>query len=229
MDTRRTEYDIRRWYSSGVPSTYLASRPLLGRDGQDSEGAEENRQGSVLRMNNTDPTVCRTSDHEDSRRLATGLTADLSSPPGAGTQRSYPVTDRSALERQTDPSDRRTSNWRSSTLGSDTAAPSTGRPMCGSPTLIGSSSAPHRQMQQDVGFEREHVPLRGAERDPLGNASRILMTGLRHPGQRGMTTWMANWVGPIIPNRLMMLLSGTDNRRNRLGGYSGRTRITHLK
>ena len=75
MDTRRTEYDTRRRYHSGVPSTYLASRPLLGRDGQDSEGAEENRQRSVLRVNNADPTVCGTSDHEDSRRLATGLTA----------------------------------------------------------------------------------------------------------------------------------------------------------
>ena len=40
------------------------------------------------------------------------------------------------------------------------------------------------------------------------------MTGLRRPGQRGVTTWVANWVRPIIPNRLIMLLSGTDNRRD---------------
>ena len=49
--------------------------------------------------------------------------------------------------------------------------------------------------------------------DPSGNTSRILMTGLRCPGQRGATAWDANWVRPIIPNRLMMLLSGTDNCR----------------
>ena len=111
-------------------------------------------------------------------------------------------------------------------MGSDTATPSTGRTMCGSPTMIGSSKAPRPQMQQDVGFEREYVPLRGAEGDPSGNTSRILMTGLRRPGQRGATTWVANWVRPIIPNRLMMLLSGTDNRRNRSEGYSVRSRIT---
>ena len=81
-------------------------------------------------------------------------------------------------------------------------------------------------MQHDVGFERERVPWTGAERDSSGNASRILLTGLRRPGQRGATTWVANRVRPIIPNRLMMLLSGTDNRRSRLDGYSVRPRIT---
>ena len=119
----------------------MASRPLLGRDGQDSEGTEENQ------VNSTDSTVHETSDHEDSRRLASGLPADLSGSLGTQTQGSYLRTDRSDLGRQTDPGDRRTSNWRSSTPGSDVTSPSTGKPMWVSPTL---------------------------------DASRILMTGLRH-------------------------------------------------
>ena len=68
IDTGHTEYDTRQGCSSGVPSTYLASRPLLGRDGQDSERTEQNQ------VNSTDSTVRETSDHEDSRRLASGLT-----------------------------------------------------------------------------------------------------------------------------------------------------------
>ena len=104
VDTRHTEYDIRQRYSSGVPPTYLASRPLLGRDGQ-AEGTAENRQRTVLREDNANPTVRRTSDHEVSRRLATGIPADLSGPPGTGTQELYPGADRSALGRQTDSGD----------------------------------------------------------------------------------------------------------------------------
>ena len=82
VDTSHTECSTRQGCSSGVPSTYLASRPLLGRDGQDSEGVMENRPGPVVRGNHADPTIGRTSDHEDSRRLASGLPADLSGTPG---------------------------------------------------------------------------------------------------------------------------------------------------
>ena len=109
--TRRTEHKpIGRYaqlsYSSGVPSTYLASRPLLGGDGQDSEGIAGHGQRSACRMTSVEPTVSRTIDHEDSRRLASGLSADLSRTHEEG----------SGLGRQTDPGDRRTSDWRSSTL-----------------------------------------------------------------------------------------------------------------
>ena len=65
-------------------------------------------------------------------------------------------------------------------MGSD-PAPSTGRPRWGSPTLIGSSSD-DRQPKQKLEGSRE------TKRDTAGNASRILMTGLRRPGQRGVTT-----------------------------------------
>ena len=76
--TRRTEYDIRQGHSSGVPSTYLASRPLLGRDGQDSEGFLGNWMQPATRGTNENPTMHGTSDHGDSRRLADGLPANLS-------------------------------------------------------------------------------------------------------------------------------------------------------
>ena len=114
--------------------------------------------------------MSRTTDHEDSRRLASGLSPDLSST----------HEEDSGLGRQTDPGDRRTSDWRSPTLGSD-GVPSTGRPMRVSPTLIGSSSDDRQPMPR---LERS----RETERDTAGNASRILMTGLRRPGQRGVTT-----------------------------------------
>ena len=229
VDTRHTGFDMRQRYPSGIPSTYSASRTLLGRDGQDSEGVMENRPRPVVRGNHADPTIRRTSDHEDSRRLASGLPADLSGTPGTEAQESYLGADRSVPGRQTDPGDRRTSNWRSSTPGSDITSPSTGRPMWVSPTL-----------------------------DTPGNASRTLMTGLRRPGQRGMTAYShegelrnpterhtrwqwakllqeeypsegyfmhtlrsgtGSWFRPRIalrdiPKRLMMLLSSTDNRRN---------------
>ena len=171
-----------------------------------------------------------TSDHGDSRRLASGLPADLSGFPRTEAQGLHPGADRPALGRQTDPGDRRTSNWRSSTPGSDTSSPLTGRSMWMPPT-----------------------------RNTPGNASRTLMTGLRRPDQRGVTTfgdaeddrelrnptahhWLwarliqeeypsegyfmntkgpgtSSWFRPgialrDIPKRLTMLLSGTDNRRN---------------
>ena len=227
MNTGDTEYDTRKGWSSGVPSTYLASRPLLGRDGQDSEGLMENRLSPEIRGNHADPTIRRTSDHEDSRRLAAGLPADLSDFP-IEAQGSYPGADRHALGRQTDPGDRKTSNWRSSTWG--------GHPMDSASTYSSSIAI---------------------ERNPTGNASRILMTGLRRPGQRGVTAleregghherhnrrqWakllqeeyptkgyfmntkrsgigIGTWLRPRIdlwdiPKRLIMLLSGTDNRRS---------------
>ena len=205
----------------------MASRPLLGRDGQDSEGLMENRLSPEIRGNHADPTIRRTSDHEDSRRLAAGLPADLSDFPTEA-QGSYPGADRPALGRQTDPGDRRTSNWRSSTWES--------HPMDSASTYSSSIAI---------------------ERNPTGNASRILMTGLRRPGQRGVTAlesegghherhnrrqWakllqeeypakgyfmnterlgigIGSWLRPRIalrdiPKRLTMLLSGTDNRRN---------------
>ena len=210
MSTWRNEREMTRisarvWDSSGVPSIYLASRPLLGRDGQDSEGVAGYGQ-TVRRMTRTEPTMSGTSDHEDSRRLASGLPTNLSHIHAA--IRRYPSEDTSDLGRQTDPGDRRTSNWRSPTLGSE-EAPSTGKPMCVSPTQICSSLDPHQQMQPNEELERFHM-----ERDTAGNASRILMTGLRHPGQRGETTPIIAWLRPIIPKRLMMLLSGTDTRRN---------------
>ena len=117
-DTRHTGSDTRHRYPSGIPSPYSASRPLLGRDGQDSEGAMETRQRPVVRGKHADPTVRRTSDHEDSRRLASGLPIDLSGDDSGRIPGSYPRTDRSVLGRQTDPGDRRTSDWRSSTWGS---------------------------------------------------------------------------------------------------------------
>ena len=120
VDTRHTGSDTRKRYSSGVPSTHLASRPLLGRDGQDSEGTPENRQGPVPRGNSANPTAYRTSDHEDGRRLASGLSPDISGTPEEG----------SGLGRQTDPGDQRTSDWRSFNPGSDVASPSTGRHVC---------------------------------------------------------------------------------------------------
>ena len=225
MNTGHTEYDTRKGHSSGVPSTYLASRPLLGRDGQDSEGRMENRLSPEIRGNHADPTIRRTSDHEDSRRLASGLPADLSDFPTEA-QGSYPGADRPALGRQTDPGDRRTSNWRSSTWES--------HPMDSASTYSSSIAI---------------------ERNPTGNASRILMTGSRRPGQRGLTAlesegghhechdgWQwtkplqaeypakgyfmdtkdlgtESWFRPMItlwgiPKRLIMLLSGTDNRRD---------------
>ena len=207
LSTRRTEHEktgssVRLRGSSGVSSTYLASRPLLGGDGQDSEGIAGYGQRLAHRMTRVEPTMSRTSDHEDSRRLASGLSADLSSA----------QEEDSGFGRQTDPGDRRTSDWRSQILGSD--SPSTGRPMRVTPTLIGSSSDPHQQMQQNEGLERSHRTFRETEGDTAGNASRILMTGLRHPGQRGVTTPISAWLRPVIPNRLMMLLSGTDTRRN---------------
>ena len=68
MSTRHTEYNTRQEHSSGVPSTYLASRPLLGRDGQDSEGVLENRLRPVVRGNQADPTILRILDHGDTGR-----------------------------------------------------------------------------------------------------------------------------------------------------------------
>ena len=196
-------------YSSGVPSTYLASRPVLGRDGQNSEGIAGHWQRTARRMTRVELTTRRTTDHEDSRRLASGLSADLSRIPGAGRQReehvnenvigrgrfhdlhqqdpyqrSYPSDDGSGLGRQADPGDRRTSDWRS-------------------PTLEGNP---------DVGLEQSHFTPRDEEGDTARNASRILITGSRRPGQCGVTTHNAAWLTPVIPNRLMMLLSGTDNR-----------------
>ena len=268
MGTGHTEYDTSQGHSLGVPSTYLASRPLLRRDGQDSEGTEENQ------ANHTDSTVREISDHEDSRRLASGLPADLSGLPGTEAQGSHLRVDRSVLGRQADPGDRRTSDRRSSTPGSDVVSPSTGRPMCVSPTLICSSSGSQQQMQRPENFEGFRGSSIEPERDITGNASRILMTGLRHPGQRGVTTlsgadddrelrrpmahhsrWLwakllqeeypsegyfmnttglrtgnGSWFRPNIalrdiPKRLMMLLSGTDNRRTGSEGYSGNQRI----
>ena len=184
MSTRRTEHDtIRRHsqsqHSSGVPSTYLASRSLLGRDGQDSEGTARSWQGSARHMTSMAHTASRTLDHEDSRRLASGLSTDLSRNPGAESRReeyfnesvierqfhdahqqdpyiqgSYSSEEDSDLGRQTDPGDRRTSDWRSSTLGS----------------------------HLDVEMEHSHSTSSETERDMAGNASRILMTGLRRPG-----------------------------------------------
>ena len=129
MNTRRTEHDTRQRHLSGVPSTYLASRPLLGRDGQDSEGLQGNRLRPVTRGTNVNPTMHGTSDHGDSRRLASGLPANLFGSPGTEAQGSYLRVDRSALGRQIDPGDRRTSNRRSSTPGSDVASPNTGTPI----------------------------------------------------------------------------------------------------
>ena len=134
------------------------------------------------------------------------------------------------LEDRTDPGDRRTSDWRSSTWES-----------------------------QPMGLTSTYGLSTAIERDTTGNASRTLMTGLRRPDQRGMTTfgdaeddrvlrnptahhWLwarliqeeypsegyfmntkgpgtSSWFRPgialrDIPKRLTMLLSGTDNRRN---------------
>ena len=55
MSTWRNEREMNRisarlWDSSGVPSTYLASRPLLGRDGQDSEVIPGYRRRTAPRM-----------------------------------------------------------------------------------------------------------------------------------------------------------------------------------
>ena len=142
MNTRHTEYDMRQRHSSGVPTTYSTSRPLLGRDGQDSEGASEKRVKPLIRGSQMDPAIRRTSDHEDSRRLAAGLPANLSGTPRAEGQGSHPGVDSSALGRQTDPGDRRTSNWRNSTCEShpmglaSTYGPSTAieRPIMGHAT-----------------------------------------------------------------------------------------------
>ena len=176
-----------------------------------------------------------TLDHGDSRRLADGLPANLSGFPKMNAQGSHPGVDSSALGRQTDPGDRRTSDWRSSTWESH-------------PMDLASTYGPS-----------------AIERNTTGNASRTLMTGLRRPGQRGVTasgnvgevheirnptkhhnilwwrwaellqeeypaegyfmntersgTGTGSWFRPRIalrdiPKRLMMLLSGTDNRRN---------------
>ena len=122
VDTRHTGSDTSQWYPSGIPPTYLASRSLLGRDGQDSEGSQENRQRPVPRGANVNPTLGGSSDHEDSRRLASGLPTHLSGEDSGGNPGSQPRTDRSVLGRQTDPGDRRTSDWRSSTLGSHPTA-----------------------------------------------------------------------------------------------------------
>ena len=94
VDTRDTGYDMRQGYPSGIPSTYSASRTLLGRDGQDSEGVMENRPRPVVRGNRAHPTIRRTSDHEDSRRLASGLSADLCGTVGTEAQESYLGADR---------------------------------------------------------------------------------------------------------------------------------------
>ena len=212
--------DIRQRCPLGIPSTYSASRTLLGRDGQDSEGVMENRARPVIRGSQADPTIRRTTDHEDSLRLASGLPPNLSGTSGEG----------SGLGRQTDPGDRRTSNWRSSTWES----------------------------HPNMGLTSTYSPSTAIERDTTRNASRTLMTELRRPGQRGMTAyrnegemrnptahpdrWLwakllqeeyasegyfmttmgsgtGSWFRPgialrDIPKRLMMLLSGTDNRRN---------------
>ena len=76
------------------------------------EGATENRSRPVIRGSQVDPAIRRTSDHEDSRRLAAGPPADLSESPRMEAQGSHPGVDSSALGRQTDPGDRRTSDWR---------------------------------------------------------------------------------------------------------------------
>ena len=172
-----------------------------------------------------DPAIRRTSDHEDSRRLAAGLPADLSGSPRTEAQGSHPGVDSSALGRQTDPGDRRTSNWRSSTWES-----------------------------HPMGLASTYGPSTAIERTIMGNASPTLMTGLRRPDQRSDVVndhatrnltahhWLwaellqeeyptegyfmntkgsgtDSWFRPNIalrdiPKRLMMLLSGTDNRRN---------------
>ena len=130
----------------------------------------ENRARPVIRGSQVDPAIRRTSDHEDSRRLASGLPADLSGFPRTEAQGSHPGADRPALGRQTDPGDRRTSDWRSSTW----------------------------EMTLWAGFNLWHLD-RSIERDTTGNASRTLMTGLRRPDQRGVTTFddaesvTANW------------------------------------
>ena len=182
-DNAELRNGIRGWISPDrrITSTYLASRPLLGRDGQDSEGVAGYRRNVAYRMTRKQPTVSRTPDHEDSRRLASGLPADLSGFTRTEAQGSYLRADRSVLGRQTDPGDRRTSDWRSSTPRSDMASPSTGRPMCVSPTLINSSSGSHQQVQQPEELERFRSSLE-PEQDITGNASRILMTRLRRPG-----------------------------------------------
>ena len=60
--------------------------------------------------------------------------------------------------------------------------------MCVSPTLIGSSSSSHQQMQRLEEVKQFPSPSIETERDITGNASLTLMTELRHPGQRGKTT-----------------------------------------
>ena len=149
---------------------------------------------------------------------ASGLSPDQSGTPGEG----------SGIGRQTDPGDRRTSDWRSSTWGS-----------------------------HPMDLTSTHSSLTAMERHNTGNASRTLMTGLRRPvtvyGNAGdcremrnptahhnrwlwakllqeeypsegyfmntMRSGTSSWFRPRIalrdiPKRLMMLLSGTDNRRN---------------
>ena len=146
----------------------------------------ENRARPVIRGSQADLAIRGTSDHGDSRRLAAGLPADLSDFPTEA-QGSYPGADRPALGRQTDPGDRRTSHRRTS--GSDVTSPSTGRPMCVSPTLIYSSSGSNQPMQQLEELERFRDLSIETERDHTGNASQTLMTGLRRPDQRSMTTF----------------------------------------
>ena len=177
VNTQHMGSDIRQRHPLGIPSTYSASRTLLGRDGQDSEGVMENRARPALRGSQADPTIRETLDHEDSRRLAFGLPPNLSGTPGEG----------SGLGRQTDPGDRRTSNWKTS--GSDVTPPSTGRPMCVSPTLNYSSSGSNQPMQQLEELEQFRDPSVETERESTGNTSRTLMTGLRRPGQRGVTAY----------------------------------------
>ena len=127
MNTGRMEYDTRQGHSSGVPSTYLASRPLLGRDGQDSEGLMGSRRRTVTRGVDVNPLSHGTPDHGDSRRLASGLPANLSDQNPGNHPGFSPRIDHSGLGRQTDPGDRRTSNWRSSTPGNDGHFPIDGK------------------------------------------------------------------------------------------------------
>ena len=150
-NTQSMGSDIRQRHPLGIPSTYSASRTLLGRDGQDSEGVMENRARPVIRGSQADPTIRRTTDHEDSRRLASGLPPNLSGTSGEG----------SGFGRQTDPGDRRTSNWRSSTWES----------------------------HPNMGLASTYSPSTATERDATRNASRTLMTGLRRPGQHGVTAY----------------------------------------
>ena len=191
MKIGRTEYDTRQGYSSGVPSTYLASRSLLGQDGQASEGLLGNRLRPVTRGTNENPTMHGTSDHGDSRRLASGLPAELSGFPRTEDQGLHPGADHPALGRYTDPGDRRTSNWRSPTWESH-------------PVGLAPMGNPIERHSRRLWTEllQEEYPAEG------------YFMNTKRSGT-GIGSWFRLRIAlRDIPKRLTMLLSGTDNRRN---------------